>query len=73
MAVEKNVQCLIDSDGDQIVGFESLERDGTYKLGPPVQQMFQVRMLMRFLLFCCSNFSLLSIGMNSVANVLPRT
>lgn len=37
----KGVQCLVDSDGDEIFGFESLEDGGTYTLGPPKQQQQQ--------------------------------
>jgi len=32
---KKQVQCLIDSDGDEVVGFDILVDGGTYKLGPP--------------------------------------
>jgi len=33
----KKVQCLIDSDGDEVVDFDSLVDGGTYTLGPPPQ------------------------------------
>eukprot|EP00339_Tiarina_fusa_P003020 CAMPEP_0117010082 /NCGR_PEP_ID=MMETSP0472-20121206/8983_1 /TAXON_ID=693140 ORGANISM="Tiarina fusus, Strain LIS" /NCGR_SAMPLE_ID=MMETSP0472 /ASSEMBLY_ACC=CAM_ASM_000603 /LENGTH=304 /DNA_ID=CAMNT_0004712537 /DNA_START=75 /DNA_END=989 /DNA_ORIENTATION=+ len=34
----KKVQCLIDSDGDEVVDFDSVVDGGTYTLGPPQQQ-----------------------------------
>ena len=33
------VRSLRDSDGDEVVGFDSLEHDGTYTLGPPIRQV----------------------------------
>jgi hypothetical protein len=46
----KKVQCLIDSDGDQVYGFDSLVDGGTYTLGPPQQQQQQ----QNGKLLCCS-------------------
>lgn len=34
----KNVQSLIDSNGDEVVDFDSLVERVTYTLGPPRQQ-----------------------------------
>ena len=33
----KRVECLEDTDGAEMGGFESLDDSGTYRLGPPVQ------------------------------------
>eukprot|EP00978_Attheya_sp_CCMP212_P021676 scaffold63644_cov46-Attheya_sp.AAC.1 len=35
---KKGAGCLIDREGDEIVGFESLMNGGEYTLGPPQQQ-----------------------------------
>ena len=35
---ERGVRCLINVDGYEISGFESLEHGGTYTLGPTIQQ-----------------------------------
>ena len=35
---KKNVECLIDSDGDAVYGFDTLENGGKYTLGPPLPQ-----------------------------------
>ena len=46
------VRSLRDSDRDEIVGFDALDDDGTYTLGPPVlQQQQQVRTVARPLVF----------------------
>ena len=34
----QSVACLLDNDGDQILGFQSLVTGGTYTLGPPVKK-----------------------------------
>ena len=33
----KRVECLEDTNGTEIGGFDSLDDSGTYRLGPPVQ------------------------------------
>jgi len=38
---KKHVESLVDSEGDEVVGFESLTDGGTYTLGPPEQQQQQ--------------------------------
>ena len=35
------VKCLIDSDGDEIFGFDSLENGGTYQGGSPLPKQKQ--------------------------------
>ena len=37
----QSVACLIDSDGDQVVGIQSLAPGDTYTLGPPVKKQKQ--------------------------------
>lgn len=34
----QSVACLLDDDGDQVLGFQSLVTGGTYTLGPPVKK-----------------------------------
>ena len=34
----QSVACLLDNDGDQVLGFQSLVTGGTYTLGPPVNK-----------------------------------
>jgi hypothetical protein len=51
---KKKVQCLIDSDGDQVYGFDSLVDGGTYTLGPPQRQQQQQQQQQNGKLLCCS-------------------
>lgn len=41
----KKVQCLIDSDGDEVVDFDSLVDGGTYTLGPPQHKQLHDQIL----------------------------
>ena len=50
----KGVDCLRDSDGDEVVDFESLEDGGRYTLGPPKQQQQQDGKLRCCCVFSCS-------------------
>jgi hypothetical protein len=35
---KKEVECLVDSKGDEVGGFDTLVNGGKYTLGPPQQQ-----------------------------------
>ena len=55
----QSVACLLDDDGDQVLGFQSLAPGGTYTLGPLVKGKF-VSIVVETIRSCyrCASFSL---------------